>query len=316
MNKKNVMVSNIMLLMASFIWGSSFVAQSVGMDYVGPFTFNAARNIIGGIVLIPVVFFLDKLKSKNENLTDSQESMSMASNKQSNKTLIIGGFLCGLALFGGITFQQFGIVHTTAGKSGFITALYIVIVPVLGIFMKKKVPSIVWVSVVIAVAGFYFLTIKEGLSIGIGDFLTLICAFFFSFHILIIDYFSPKVDGVKLSCIQFFVCGFISLIAMFIFENPNISSLLMAWAPVLYAGVLSCGVAYTLQVLAQKNTDPFVAALLLSTESVFAVVAGLLLLDQTMTLRESFGCLLVLFAITITQLPSRKTSKKTSNSFK
>lgn len=304
--KSSKVVSNLMLILTALIWGSSFVAQSVGMDYVGPFTFNAVRSLVGGIVLIPVILLMNKSKAKDK--IEGEE----ATKGGFNKTLLIGGILCGVALFAGSTFQQFGLMYTTAGKSGFITALYIIIVPLLGIFIKKKVPLKVWLCVLIAMIGFYLLSINEGFAINKGDLLTLICSFFFSFHILLIDYYSPRVDGVQMSSIQFFVAGIISLIATFTFEDPQISAILSAWAPILYAGVLSCGVAYTLQVVAQKNTDPVVASLLLSLESVFAVIAGWLILIQSLSLKEGFGCVLVFIAIVITQLPSRQ-SKNNSN---
>lgn len=304
--KSKKLISNSMLLLTALIWGSAFVAQTVGMDFIGPFTFNAVRTIIGGTVLIPYILITNRLRYK--------EKIEETNNTGFNKTLIIGGILCGIALFAGSTFQQFGLQYTTAGKSGFITALYIIIVPVLGIFIKKKVPLKIWLCVLIAIAGFYLLSINEGFTINKGDLLTLICAFFFSIHILLIDHFSPQVDGVQMSSIQFFVAGIISLIASLIFENPKISAILMAWAPVLYAGVLSCGVAYTLQVVAQKNTDPVLASLILSLESVFAVIAGWLVLKQSLSLKEGIGCLLVFAAIVITQLPDRKNAE--SNSLK
>ena len=301
--KSKKIVSNMMLVLTALIWGSAFVAQSFGNDLLDPFTFNAARNLVGGIVLIPIILVLNKLKAKEIQEAHEFEKGGF------NKMLLVGGILCGIALFGGSTFQQFGLKYTTAGKSGFITALYIIIVPMLGIFIKKKVPAKVWGCVLIAVIGFYLLSIKEGFTINKGDLLTLVCSLFFSLHILLIDYFSPRVDGVKMSCIQFFVCGILSLIAAFMVEEPKISAILLAWAPILYAGVLSCGVAYTLQIVAQKNTDPVIASLLLSLESVFAVIAGWLVLKQLLSLREGLGCLLVFIAIVVTQLPSRQKVK-------
>lgn len=284
---------NLMLILTALIWGSSFVAQSVGMNYIGPFTFNAIRCIIGGIVLIPIIVIMDKVKKESNT-------------KGINKQVIVGGILCGIALFLGSTFQQFGISFTTVGKAGFITALYIVLVPLLGIFLKKKVSLKIWLSVLISIIGLYLLCITENFSIGKGDLLVLFCAFFFSIHILLIDHFSPKVDGVKMSCIQFFVAGIISVLPMAIFESPTLTSILSAWAPILYAGVLSCGVAYTLQVVAQKNTDPTVASLLLSLESVFAAISGWLVLGESLSFKELIGCILVFIAIILAQLPNRK----------
>ena len=284
---------NLMLILTALIWGSSFVAQSVGMDYIGPFTFNAIRCIIGGIVLIPIIFIIDKVKKESQT-------------KDNNKQLILGGILCGIALFTGSTFQQFGISFTSVGKAGFITALYIVLVPLLGIVFKKKVSLKIWLSVLISMIGLYLLCITENFSIGKGDLLVLFCAFFFAIHILLIDYFSPKVNGVKMSCIQFFVAGIISVLPMAFFENPTINSILSAWAPILYAGVLFCGVAYTLQIVAQKNTDPTVASLLLSLESVFAVISGWFILSESLSFKELTGCALVFIAIILAQLPNNE----------
>ena len=284
---------NLMLILTALIWGSSFVAQSVGMDYIGPFTFNAIRCIIGGIVLIPIILIMGKVKKESKN-------------KNNNKQLILGGILCGIALFTGSTLQQFGISFTSVGKAGFITALYIVLVPILGIFFKKKVSLKIWLSVLISMIGLYLLCITENFSIGKGDLLVLFCAFFFAIHILLIDYFSPKVNGVKMSCIQFFVAGIISVLPMAFFENPTINSILSAWAPILYAGVLSCGVAYTLQIVAQKNTDPTVASLLLSLESVFAVISGWFILSESLSFKELTGFALVFIAIILAQLPNNE----------
>ena len=197
------------------------------------------------------------------------------------------------------------MVYTTAGKAGFITALYIVLVPILGVFIRKKVKPIVWLCVILAVAGLYLLCMTDGLSLGQGDLLVLLCAFAFSIHILVIDYFAPRTDGVALSCIQFFVCGILSLFPMFLAETPVWSAILDCWIPILYAGVLSCGVAYTLQILAQKHTDPTVASLLLSLESVFAAIAGAIILHEQLAPRELAGCVLMFAAIIIAQLPSK-----------
>ena len=308
-NKK--LISNLMLLLTAIIWGTAFVAQSAAHEHISAFLFNAARNIVGAIVLIPYILIsniYNKSKFYNKDFSDKENLIKPASFKF-NKTLIIGGILCGIALFGGSTFQQFGIKYTSAGKSGFITALYIIFVPAFGIFLKKKVPFKIWICVLIAILGFYFISIKEGFIINKGDLLTLICSVFFTLHILIIDYYSPKVDGVKMSCIQFFIAGVISLIFSLIFENPQISNLFAAWKQILYVGVLSSGVAYTLQIVGQKNTDPTTASLILSLESVFAAIAGWLVLNQSLSYREAIGCMLVFTAIIITQLPNKNIEK-------
>lgn len=293
---------NLMLLLTALIWGASFVAQRAGMDYIGPFTFNGIRCLVGCVVLIPVILLLSKIKS-----TDSgTETFAESERKEQRKTLLVGGILCGIALFAASSLQQIGMVYTTAGKAGFITALYIVIVPIIGIFIGKKIRPIVWLCVILAVAGLYLLCIKSGFSIGKGDLLVLLCALGFAIHILIIDHFSPKADGVKLSCIQFFVCGVISILPMFAFESPDWSAILDCWVPILYAGVLSCGVAYTLQIIAQKGTDPTIASMLLSLESVFAVISGIIILHEQIILRELLGCVIIFAAIIIAQLPSKE----------
>ncbi len=299
--------NTFLLFLTAFIWGVAFVAQSVGMDYVGPWTFNASRFIIGAVFLIPCIAFLDGLKKKEAAAsgTSSEESAP-----QDKKTLLIGGLCCGIAIAVASTLQQYGISMTTVGKAGFITALYIVIVPILGIFLKKKPRLLIWVSVVLALAGLYFLCMTDSLSFSKGDTMVLLCALVFSIHILIIDYFSPKVDGVRMSCIQFFVASIICGIPALILEHPQFSSLVAAWAPILYAGILSCGVAYTLQIVAQKNYDPTIASLILSLESVFSVLAGWVILHQALSPREILGCVLVFIAIILVQLPEKKKSNQ------
>lgn len=288
------MKNNILLVLTALIWGCAFVAQSVGMDYVGPFTFNMARFLIGAIVLLPVIWFMDRQRKTGAEKGAGQ------------KTLIIGGICCGIALAVASTLQQWGILFTTVGKAGFITAMYIVIVPLLGIFIGKKVRPLIIGCVAIAVVGFYFLCMTESLRLGLGDFLVLLCAIAFSIHILVIDHFSPKVDGVKMSAIQFLTAAIISAVPTLLWEQPVLTEILQAWQPVLYAGVMSCGVAYTLQIIAQKNADPTVASLLLSLESVFSVLAGWVLLGQGLSLKELFGCVLIFCAIILAQLPEKK----------
>lgn len=311
MNKFTIRQSLILLLTAT-IWGSAFVAQSVGMEYVGPFTFSAVRNMIGAMALLPVIVFLKWLKEREERKDDGtglekvQDEMQSPHGLQNNKTLFAGGICCGVVLFIASNLQQIGIQYTTVGKAGFITAMYIVLVPILGIFLRKKAGLRVWAGVVIAVIGLYMLCMTGGnFALQKGDLLVLICAFAFAIHILVIDYFSPKVDGVKMSCIQFFVCGILSGICMFMFENPDIESILQAWAPVLYAGVLSSGVAYTLQIIGQKGMNPTVASLIMSLESVISVIAGWLILKEALSGRELLGCVLMFAAIVLVQLPSK-----------
>lgn len=288
--------NSLLLLLTAVIWGSAFVAQSVGMDYVEPFTFTFARSIIGGIVLIPCILVFADRKRGEHKVT---------------KTEWIGGVCCGIFLFAASNFQQYGILHTTVGKAGFITALYVVIVPVLGIFMKKRVSFLMWICVALSVAGLYLLCIPKGsFALSYGDFLVVICAMLFSFHILVIDYFSPKGNGVIISCIQFFVCGVLSGIVMLFTETPNIGNLIDAKWSVLYAGVLSSGVAYTLQVVAQKNVNPTVASLILCLESVVAVLAGWIILGDKLTVRELTGCLLMFVAIVTAQFKTSEEERK------
>lgn len=295
---------NLMLLLTALIWGSSFVAQRTGMDYIGPFTFNGIRSFIGGLALIPVILLMSGKRSPNSE-EDPEKDLSDEQKRKERKTLLIGGIVCGVVLFTAGSLQQIGLVYTTAGKAGFITALYIVLVPVMGVFIGKKVKPILWLCVAMAVAGLYLLCIKEGFSLSKGDFLVLLCAFGFTLHILVIDYFSPKTDGVKMSCIQFFVCGAISIVPMIAMETVVLSDILACWLPLLYAGVLSCGIGYTLQIVAQKDTNPTIAAMLLSLESVFAVISGAVILHEHMALRELIGCIIMFAAIIIAQLPSK-----------
>ena len=293
--------NSLMLFLTAAIWGVAFVAQSVGMDYVGAFTFNAVRCLMGAVVLLPLIFFM---KSKEEPMHLTAEEK-----KAGRKTLIIGGISCGVFLFLASNFQQFGIKYTTVGKAGFITACYIVIVPILGLFMKKKCSSYIWAAVAMALIGLYLLCIKDGFSIGKGDILVLICAFLFSLHILVIDHFSPMADGVKLSCIQFLVSGILSGIPALLLEKPQFSSLIAAWQPLLYAGIMSCGVAYTLQIVGQKDMNPTVASLILSLESCISVIAGWLILGQSLSTREIIGCVIMFCAIILAQLPQKDTAQ-------
>ena len=233
------------------------------------------------------------------------EKIRKKTNFTEKKRLLLGGICCGVALVTGSTLQQFGIMYTTVGKAGFITAFYIIIVPILGLLLGKKCGLSVWISVVIALAGLYFLCITDGFSIGKGDIYVFLGAIAFSIHILVIDYFTQFNDGVKMSCIQFFVCGILCFVPMMLFEHPEISMILLAWKPILYAGVMSCGVAYTLQIVGQKNMNPTVASLILSLESVTSVIAGFLVLHQNLSHRELIGCGLMFIAIVLAQLPQK-----------
>ena len=294
----------ILLFLTALIWGVAFVAQSVAMDYIGPYTFNAVRSLLGGIVLVPCVFLFGQ---KKKTVKDEDPSKGTAVDRPGD--MITGGLLCGIMLFLSTTLQQVGIQYTTVAKAGFITALYIILVPILGIFLKKRVSFQIWISVVIAIIGLYLLCMKGSFHLGQGDFLMLVCSLCFALHILVIDHFTDKVSGVKLSCIQFFVCGLLSCILMFLFEKPAVSDILSAWLPIVYAGVFSSGVAYTLQIIGQKGTDPTIASLILSLESVVSVLAGWIILGQSLTPREILGCLLMFGAIILAQVaPDQKAS--------
>lgn len=284
MKKKNA----LFLFMAAVIWGVAFVAQSAGMEYVGGFTFNCVRSFLGGIVLLPV--FLMQKREGQGNFW------------KRNKTLIVGGVCCGLLLGIASNLQQQGIRYTSVGKAGFITALYIVLVPFFGLPLGKKVGRLVWAGLLFAVAGLYFLCLDGQFTLGRGDLLMLLCAAVFAVHILVVDHFAPLVNGVALSCIQFFTCGVLSGIPMLLFEQVSIEALSGAAVPLLYAGVMSCGVAYTLQILGQKDMNPTVASMILSLESVVSVLAGQLLLQQSLTGRELLGCCLMFVAVVLAQL--------------
>ena len=304
--------NSILLFLAAFIWGVAFVSQSKGMEYMGPFTFNGVRSLIGAAVLVPVILFRYRTP---KDAASPWKSVNW-------KTTLIGGACCGLALMVASTLQQIGIMYTTVGKAGFITALYIIFVPICGIFLKKKVPGSVWVGAVMAAFGMYLLCIQGSFKVGLGDTLVFVCALVFTVHILVIDYFSPKADGVMLSCIQFFVCGLICTTIALIVEKPDFLQLINGAVPILYAGVMSCGVAYTLQIVGQKNVNPTVAALILSLESVVSMLAGwfaykigFLKDDQTLTGRQILGCAIVFAAVILVQLPIGEIIGKIMNIF-
>lgn len=291
---KQQIKSSLILLLTATIWGVAFVAQSVGMEYIGPFTFNAIRCVLGGMVLIPVILVL---KKKKETGAENQE-------KEDKKTLWMGGIACGVILCIASNLQQFGIMEASVGKSGFFTALYIVMIPVIGIFIGKRPGIKLWFCVALAVVGMYLLCMKDGsFTIERADIMLLLCALAFSFHILVVDYFSPKVDGVKMSCIQFFVCGVLSAVGMLFTETPDIFNIQAAWLPLLYAGLLSCGVGYTLQIVGQKGINPVIASLIMSLESVISALAGWVILGQVLSPKEILGCVLMFVAIIITQIP-------------
>lgn len=293
--KEKQLQSSLLLLLTAMIWGTAFVAQSVAMDYIEPFTFNAIRFLLGGVVLLPLI----ALRSRRERDKETGDK----------KLLWKGGILCGIVLCIASAFQQLGIQGTTVGKTGFITALYIVLVPVFGVFLHKKAGIRLWISVLVAIFGLYLLCMNtEHFSINHYDVILLLCAASFAVQILCVDHFSPKVDPVKLSCIQFLVCSLLSFLMMALVEHPSMAAVMTAWQPILYAGILSCGVAYTLQVVAQTSLNPVIASLIMSLESVISAIAGWLVLGQHLSGREIAGCVVMFAAIILAQLPS-KTAK-------
>lgn len=305
MDRKKL-IGNTFLLITAIIWGSAFVAQRVGMEYVGPLTFTGTRFWLAAIVLIPVIYFLDKSEKKaKQESGEEQIKLTAAEAAKAKKTLLISGFICGTVLFCASILQQFGLVFTSAGKTGFITALYIVLVPVFGLFLKQRPGFKCWIGVALATIGLYLLTITESFTIAWGDFVVLIGAFFWACHVLVIDHFVPYVNSVKLALTQFAVCASYGTIGMIIFERPDFDSLITCAVPILYAGVLSGGVGFTFQILGQRNTSPTVASLLLSMEAVFGAIFGFLILHEIMSAREIMGCVLMFAAIIISQLPNR-----------
>ena len=310
--KYKKLISSLLLILAALIWGVAFVAQSVGMKYIGPYTFSFIRCMIGAVVLLPVIYFMRDKNSSTKN-----------TGKKNNRTLIIGGILCGICLCVATNLQQFGLLYSSSGKAGFITTCYIVMVPIIGIFFKKKTHLNIWIGVLIALIGMYFLciladdgsvnTIREiiylniaDIRINIGELYLVLCAIAFSFHIITIDHFSPLTDGIKLSCIQFFVSGLLSGVAMLIYEKASMTAVIDALIPILYTGILSSGVAYTLQIIGQKNLNPTVASLLMSLESVISVLAGWIILGQSLSAYEIIGCILIFCAVVLAQLPVKK----------
>ena len=297
-----------LLILTAFIWGIAFVAQSTGGDAVGPYTFNCIRFLVGSLFLVMILPILDRIRPEQEK--------QVTTNK---KPLIIGGIACGLALCIASNLQQLGIyLGSSVGKAGFLTACYIILVPILGMFFKKKCGWNIWIGVLLTIVGLYLLCMEGSFTLQTSDILLLCCAFMFAIHILVIDHFSPLVDGVRMSCIQFFVAGVLSSIPMFLMETGRSMAELQlwleplgslnSWFPILYAGIFSSGIAYTLQIIGQQGVNPTVASLLMSLESVFSVLAGWVLLNETMGLRQLSGCAIIFIAVILAQLPIAKSS--------
>lgn len=293
---------NSLLLLTALVWGVSFISQSKGVETISPLAFNGIRSMLGGLVLLPVIALLDFNKKRK-----GQPIYKI------NKELLAGGIVCGVLLCLASTLQTAGMVYTSPGKAGFITALYMVIIPIIGLLTGKKPRPVILLSVMIAIVGLYLMCIDSKFTINKGDIMIFICAFLFAGHILAVDYFSPRVDGVKLACLQFFVCGMINLICMFFLEVPKLSDILDCSIAIGYSGIMSCGVAYTLQIVGQKYTDPTSASILMSLESVFATLATVVLVacgwqltGGALTLREIIGCIFMFAAIILVQLPEKK----------
>lgn len=287
----------IYLLLAALIWGSAFIFQKMGMDHVGPFTFGFFRFTLGALALIPVILAFDKIKERR----GSGDIMTFK-----NPVLKAGGLWCGIACFVAGSLQQMGIVYTTAGKAGFITSLDIVIVPILMLFLRRRVGLFTWIGVVIAGFGLYLLCITDGFTIQLGDGLVMACAVCYSFQILLIDYYSERVDPIKLSFLQFMISGILSGGFMLILETVSLSAILDCAIPILYTAILEVSIAFTLQIVGQRDTPPAIAALIMSLEAVFSAICGALFLGEVMTTRELCGCALMLAAFLISQLPDRK----------
>jgi drug/metabolite transporter (DMT)-like permease len=285
----------LLLIFAALIWGGAFVAQSAGMDYIGPWTFLCVRSFIAFAALSALMPFLDRIRHTEKPRTETER-----------KYLFKAAFCCGAVLCAASIFQQAGIQYTSVGKAGFLTTLYVILVPVLSVFLGRKIRWNVWLAVLLAMAGIYFLSLSGMEALALGDILLLICAFLFTGHILTIDHFSPHTDPVRLSAWQFLVCGMISFVPMLVFERPAISMIFQAAVPILYAGVMSSGAAYTLQIVSQKNLEPSLASILMSLESVFAALCGFIILHQVLLPRELLGCCLVFAGVLLAQLPEKK----------
>ncbi|TIH14631.1 DMT family transporter [Marinifilum sp. JC120] len=285
--------ADILLLITAIIWGAAFVAQRVGMDYMGPLTFNAVRFALGAAALLPLIQRIDREKKKDGTYQEVDKG-----------SFFKGSLVAGGALFLGATFQQWGLVYTTAGNAGFITGLYVVFVPIMGLFFKQKTGLPTWVGAVLAVIGMYLLSVNESFHIEMGDLLVLCCAVFFAGHVVVISLLATKVDPVKFAAGQFVVCSVFSFIGAFALETMTFAGIWAGIVPILYGGLMSVGVAYTLQVVAQQEAKPAHAAIILSLESVFAALAGWLMLGELLTTQGLIGCGLMLCGMLLSQIKS------------
>lgn len=289
------MRSNMMLLMAAAIWGLGFVAQRLGMDHMGPFTFNGLRFLLGALSLLPLLWWL---KSRQPRPRPEQPSGD-------RRLLLIGGLLAGTVLFSAASLQQVGLLYTTAAKAGFITGLYIILVPVIGLLLRHKTGANTWVGALIAMAGLYYLSVTDEFTIGYGDLLQVVGALFWAIHLLVLDHYSSRVAPIRLAGVQFVVCGLLSLATAFVIETPTLSGAVAGWQALLYAGLVSVGIGYTLQVVGQRGAHPAHAAIILSLETVFAAIGGVLLLGESLDERAVVGCSLMLAGMLISQIRLR-----------
>ncbi len=301
MNNRKV-IANLLLLLTAFIWGTTFVAQSVGMEEVGPFTFQSVRTLLGAAFLFLLILF----RAQRDRKRGTYRKMT----KEERKALLVGGIPTGVALGFASMCQQVGIKYSTVGNAGFLTAMYLVLVPLFGIFIGKKPGVKNWICVMIAAVGVYLISMTEGMRISKGDLLLIACAFLFSIQILLIDHFSLKLDPITFSCVEMFVGGLLCLIPTFIFETVTFSGVKAAAFPIFYAGILSCGVAYTLQIAGQRDAEPTTAVLIMSLESVFSLLAGILILHQIPSSRGFFGCALIFLAVIFSQIDLSDLSQK------
>jgi drug/metabolite transporter (DMT)-like permease len=286
--KQGTLKADILLLITATIWGFAFVAQRVGMDYVGPFTFNAVRFALGSLSLIPLILLLQKRQPRSSELK--------------HKPVLKGAIMAGVALFAGASLQQAGLVYTSAGNAGFITGLYVVIVPILGLFWRQRPHVGTWLGAILAAVGLYFLSVTESFAISFGDLLVLIGAFFWAGHVLLIGWLAPQTDSLKLASAQFAVCSILSLMTALVVEVITLEAIWEAAVPILYGGLGSVGIAYTLQVIAQRDAHPAHSAIILSLEGVFAAIGGWLLLNEMLSLRGFFGCALMLAGMIFSEM--------------
>jgi drug/metabolite transporter (DMT)-like permease len=301
---KTKLQSDLVLLFAAVIWGFAFVAQRIGMDFVGPFTFTAVRFTLGTLVLLPFIYFnksTARLKPRREEIINATSNLKVE-NKNERKKLFLLQLLLGIILFGGISFQQYGLLYTTAGNAGFITGFYVVLVPVFGLFLRQKSHLTIWIGVILSLTGLYFLSVNSNFEINPGDYFVSVCALFWTFHVIVVGYIAPRTDPIKTAVIQFTICALLSWIVALALETILLDAILKAAWPILYGGIMSVGIAYTLQIVAQQKAHPAYASIILSMEALFAVLGGWLILDEVLSGRAMLGCALMLSGMVVVQV--------------